>query len=59
MMLEWSFALDLLDSAAAGGLGRGLREMQATLTQPWLATVFSLACVLALYDDTLTAEQVA
>lgn len=50
VMLEWCFTLDLLDSPAAGGIGRGLRQMQAALTDPWLATVLSVACVLVLYD---------
>jgi len=50
VMLEWCFTLDLLDSSAAGGLGAGLRAMQSALTQPWLATVLSIACVLVLYD---------
>ena len=50
VMLEWCFTLDLLDSSATGGLGAGLRAMQAALTQPWLATVLSIACVLVLYD---------
>ena len=30
VMLEWCFTIDLLDSAAAGGVGRGLRQMQAS-----------------------------
>jgi hypothetical protein len=50
VMLEWCFTIDLLDSAAAGGLGRGLRQMQAALTEPWLAIVLAVASVLALYN---------
>jgi TrbL/VirB6 plasmid conjugal transfer protein len=47
--LEWCFTIDLLASSAAGGLGRGLRQMQATFTQPWLPLVLAVASVLALY----------
>jgi hypothetical protein len=50
VMLEWCFTIDLLDSSAAGGIGRGLRETQASFTQPWLAIVLSVASVLALYN---------
>ena len=58
VMLEWCYALDLLDSSATSGLGRGLRAMQATLTQPWLAVVLAVASVLALYHG-LVRRQVA
>jgi hypothetical protein len=50
VMLEWAFTIDLLDSAAAGGLGRGLRQTQAAITFPWLAGALSVASVLALYN---------
>jgi hypothetical protein len=50
VMLEWCFTIDLLDSPASGGVGRGLREMQATVTEPWLAAVLAVAAVLALYN---------
>jgi hypothetical protein len=50
VMLEWAFTIDLLDSAAAGGLGRGLRQAQAGITFPWLAAALSVASVLALYN---------
>jgi hypothetical protein len=49
VMLEWSFTIDLLPSAAAGGLGKGLRQMQATFTQPWLPVVLAVASVVVLY----------
>ena len=49
VMLEWSFTIDLLDSAAAAGVGSGLRQMQATFTDPWLALALAVASVLALY----------
>ncbi len=48
-MLEWSFTIDVLDSATKAGVGRGLRQMQATLTEPWLPVALSIASVLALY----------
>ncbi len=50
VMLEWCFSIDLLDSSAASGIGRGLRQMQAAFTQPWLALVLAVASVLALYN---------
>lgn len=50
VMLEWCFTIDLLDSAAAGGVARGLRQMQAAFTDPWLAIVLAVASVLALYN---------
>jgi hypothetical protein len=50
VMLEWCFTIELLDSPAAGGIGRGLRQMQAALTDPWLAIVLAVASVLALYN---------
>jgi hypothetical protein len=49
VMLEWCFTIDLLDSAAAAGLGGGLRRMQAAFTQPWLALALAVASVLSLY----------
>jgi len=50
VMLEWSFTIDLLDSASSAGLGRGLQAMQSRLTDPWLAFVLAVAAVLALYN---------
>ena len=50
VMLQWAFTIDLLDSGAAGGLGRGLRQAQAALTFPWLAVALSVTSVLALYN---------
>ncbi len=49
VMLEWCFTIDLLDSAAADGVGSGLRQMLATFTEPWLPIALSAASVLALY----------
>jgi hypothetical protein len=51
VMLEWCFTIDLLDTASVGGgLMRGLRQMQAAFTVPWLATVFALGAMLAAYN---------
>jgi hypothetical protein len=51
VMLEWCFAVDLLDSASVSlGLARGLRQAQATFTEPWLATVLAIGSVLAAYN---------
>jgi hypothetical protein len=49
VMLEWCFTIDLLDSAAAAGVGGGLRRMQAAFTQPWLVLALACASVLSLY----------
>jgi hypothetical protein len=50
VMLEWCFAIDLLDSPAGGSVGRGLHEMQASFTDPWLAAVFPVAAIVVLYN---------
>jgi hypothetical protein len=49
VMLEWCFTIDVLASAGAS-VGRGLREAQAALTQPWLVVVLAVASVLTLYN---------
>ena len=50
VLLEWSFTIDLLDSASMGRVDTGLRQMQAALTAPWLAASLAVASVLALYN---------
>ena len=49
VVLEWCYTIDLLQSSAIGGIARGLRETQATFTQPWLVLALAIAAVLALY----------
>jgi hypothetical protein len=49
VMLEWAFSIDLLNGSATSGLAGGLRRMQASFTEPWLAIALSCASVLALY----------
>jgi hypothetical protein len=49
VMLEWGFTIDLLDGAAAIGVGSGLRQMQAAFTEPWLPIALASASVIALY----------
>jgi hypothetical protein len=49
VMLEWCFTIDLLDSAAAAGVGGPLRQMQAAVTEPWLPIALASASVLVLY----------
>jgi len=49
VMLEWCFTIDLLDGATAIGVGRGLRQMQAAFTEPWLPIALATASVLVLY----------
>jgi hypothetical protein len=53
VMLEWCFAIDLLDSPVSGDVGRGLREMQASFTEPWLAAALAVAAVLAIYNGVI------
>ena len=51
VMLEWCFTIDLLaGDTLRGGVASGLREMQATITMPWLATVLAIAAVLCAYQ---------
>jgi hypothetical protein len=50
VMLEWSFTIDLLDSATAGGLGSSLRTAQTALTMPWLSLGLACASILIAYD---------
>jgi hypothetical protein len=51
VMLEWCFTVDLLEgNALKGGVARGLHEMQATITMPWLATALAIASVLCAYQ---------
>lgn len=49
VMLEWCFALDLIDSASAGGLTAGLAGAQASFTMPLLAATLAVAATLAAY----------
>jgi hypothetical protein len=49
VMLEWCFGLDLLSSPGAGGLGAGLRRMEASFTGPWLPLALAVASALAIY----------
>jgi hypothetical protein len=58
VLLEWCFTIDLLDSSSLGGLGAGLRQMQAAFTAPWLAASLAVASVLALYNG-LIRQRVA
>lgn len=51
VMLEWCFAIDLLDSPSVElGIARSLREMQAAFTLPWLATTLAIGAVALAYD---------
>lgn len=49
VMLEWCFTIDLLPSAAVGSVGRGLRQMEANFTEPWLPMALAGAAILATY----------
>jgi hypothetical protein len=48
-LLEWSFAIDLLDAATMGSVARALQAMRATVTQPWLVVLLALAAIALLY----------
>jgi hypothetical protein len=51
VMLEWCFTIDLLDSGSVSvGLAKGLRQMQAAFTIPWMASVLAVAAVLCAYN---------
>ena len=51
VMLEWCFTIDLLDgNSLRGEVARGLHEMQATITMPWLALVLAIASVICAYQ---------
>ena len=49
VMLEWSFAVDLLPGAGTSALGGVLREMEQGITEPWLALSLAVASGLAAY----------
>ncbi|MCW3033815.1 MAG: hypothetical protein JWM60_2160 [Solirubrobacterales bacterium] len=49
VMLEWAFALDILEPGPSTGLAAGLARAQATLTAPLLALALSVAAVLVGY----------
>ena len=49
VVLDWCYTLDLLNSPAMSGVARGLRETQATFTEPWMAIALAIAAVAALY----------
>ncbi len=53
VMLEWSFTIDLLDSATASGLGSSLRTAQEALTRPWLPMALAVASLLVVYDGVI------
>jgi len=49
VMLEWCYAVNLLEGSAMREVTKALSETQATFTRPWLALALALAAVLALY----------
>jgi hypothetical protein len=48
-LLEWAFAIDLLDPATMGSAARTLAAMRATVTEPWLVALLALAAIALLY----------
>ena len=49
VLLEWAFAIDLLDTPATQGIGASLRRAQEAFTQPSLVAVLAVASVLVAY----------
>jgi hypothetical protein len=59
VMLEWCYSLDLLSGGSTmGQVRRGLRQAQATFTDPWLVSVLAVASVLTAYHG-LVRRQVS
>jgi hypothetical protein len=49
VVLEWCYALELLDGASTSTVAGALAHARASFTDPWLALALALASVLALY----------
>ncbi|MGO9247487.1 MAG: hypothetical protein ACLP7W_02705 [Solirubrobacteraceae bacterium] len=49
VVLEWCYTIDLFETSQIGSIARGLRETQASFTQPWLVLALAIAAVFALY----------
>ncbi len=56
VVLEWCYTIDLLQNSAIGGIARGLRETQATFTQPWLVLALAISSILALYHGIIRRQ---
>lgn len=50
VMLEWCYTLELLGGSTMSGVARGLREAEASFTEPWLTLVLAAASILAFYN---------
>ncbi len=51
VMLEWCFAIDLLDRPSVQlGIARGLRAAQAAFTAPWLGAALAVGSLALAYD---------
>jgi hypothetical protein len=48
-LLEWCYALELLDGSTTSTAAAALARARAGFTEPWLALSLSLSCMLALY----------
>jgi hypothetical protein len=48
-LLEWSYAIDLLDPATVGTLADALRAARELFTEPWLPLALAVAAVAVLY----------
>ncbi|MEA2384508.1 MAG: hypothetical protein QOH72_4479 [Solirubrobacteraceae bacterium] len=49
-VLEWSYALDLLDATTVGSLATALRSARELFTQPWLPLALAVASVGLFYS---------
>ncbi len=47
--LEWCYTIDLLKGSTMTSVAAALRRAQATVTQPWLASVLAVGSLFALY----------
>jgi hypothetical protein len=48
-LVEWAFAIDLLDRATMGSVAGALHSLRATVTEPWLVVLLALAAIALLY----------
>jgi hypothetical protein len=48
-LVEWGFAIDLLDPATMGSIAGALSAMHSAVTEPWLVALLALAAIALLY----------
>jgi hypothetical protein len=50
VMLECCYALELVGGSTMGGVAHSMQQAQASVTEPWLALVLSVASIIAAYN---------